>query len=36
MDNAEQRAQRLTFGIGTVAGAVLVVLLCLLCSRLIF
>lgn len=36
MDMAEQRAQRLTYGIGTVAGVVLVILLCLLCSRVIF
>ncbi|WP_207786252.1 hypothetical protein [Micromonospora globispora] len=36
MDMEEQRAQRLTYSIGTVAGVVLVILLCLLCSRLIF
>ncbi|SCL44844.1 hypothetical protein GA0070604_0636 [Micromonospora eburnea] len=36
IDQAEQRSQRLTYGIGTVAGVVLVILTCLLCSRVIF
>ncbi len=36
MDRAEQQAQRLTYGIGAVAGVVLVILTCLLCSRVIF
>jgi hypothetical protein len=36
MDGAEQRAQRLTWSIGAVAGVVLVLLVCLLCSRAIF
>ncbi|MEU3452038.1 hypothetical protein ABZ671_00145 [Micromonospora sp. NPDC006766] len=36
MDRTEQRAQRLTYGIGAVAGVVLVILTCLLCSRVIF
>ncbi|MFG3709760.1 hypothetical protein [Micromonospora sp. NPDC047730] len=36
LDTAEQRAQRLTYGVGALAGAVLVILVCLLCSRLIF
>ncbi|MEU9505190.1 hypothetical protein AB0D32_02770 [Micromonospora sp. NPDC048170] len=36
LDAAEQRAQRLTYGVGTVAGVVLVVLVCVLCSRLVF
>ncbi|MEU5946922.1 hypothetical protein ABZ793_15335 [Micromonospora sp. NPDC047465] len=36
LDMAEQRAQRLTYGVGALAGAVLVILICLLCSRLIF
>ncbi|SCF37768.1 hypothetical protein GA0074695_6305 [Micromonospora viridifaciens] len=35
MDQAEQQAQRLTYGIGAVAGVVLVILMCLLCSRVI-
>ncbi|MFI7076146.1 hypothetical protein ACIBO1_02495 [Micromonospora sp. NPDC049903] len=33
LDAQEQRAQRLTWVIGGVAGAVLVVVVCLLCSR---
>ncbi|SCL61982.1 hypothetical protein GA0070603_3314 [Micromonospora chersina] len=36
MDQAEGRAQRLTYGIGAVVGVVLVLLTCLLCSRLLF
>ncbi|MEH0984617.1 hypothetical protein [Micromonospora sp. CPCC 205556] len=36
MDAAEQRAQRLTYVIGAAAGVVLLLLLCLLCSRAIF
>ncbi|MFC3504219.1 hypothetical protein ACFOOK_25080 [Micromonospora krabiensis] len=36
LDAAEQRAQRVTYGFGAVAGVVLVALVCLLCSRLIF
>ncbi|MFG3703656.1 hypothetical protein ACGF7U_02815 [Micromonospora sp. NPDC047670] len=36
LDAAEQRAQRLTYGVGAVAGAVLLVLVCVLCSRLLF
>ncbi|MCX4386842.1 hypothetical protein OG777_07865 [Micromonospora peucetia] len=36
LDAAEQRAQRLTYGVGTVAGVLLVVLVCVLCSRLLF
>ncbi|SBT54417.1 hypothetical protein GA0070621_5407 [Micromonospora narathiwatensis] len=36
MDQAEQQSQRLTYGIGAVAGVVLVILTCLLCSRVIF
>jgi hypothetical protein len=36
LDATEQRAQRLTYGVGTVAGVVLVVLVCVLCSRLVF
>ncbi|SCL49137.1 hypothetical protein GA0070617_1090 [Micromonospora yangpuensis] len=35
LDNAEQRAQRVTYGVGAVAGVVLLVLLCLFCSRLL-
>ncbi|WP_433389692.1 hypothetical protein [Micromonospora sp. KLBMP9576] len=36
LDVAEQRAQRLTYGVGTLAGVVLVILVCVLCSRLLF
>ncbi|SCG43877.1 hypothetical protein GA0070613_1150 [Micromonospora inositola] len=36
MDSAEQQAQRLTYGVGVVAAVVLVLLVCLLCSRVIF
>ncbi len=33
LDTQEQRAQRVTWVIGGIAGAVLVVVVCLLCSR---
>jgi hypothetical protein len=34
---AEERSARtLTYGIGMIAGAVLVIVVCLLCSRLLF
>ncbi|WP_091602567.1 hypothetical protein [Micromonospora mirobrigensis] len=33
LDADEQRAQRVTWGMGAVTGVVLLVLLCLLCSR---
>ncbi|MCZ7425906.1 hypothetical protein O7607_09200 [Micromonospora sp. WMMA1949] len=36
MDQAEQRAQRLTYGIGAAVAVVLVLLTCLLCSRVLF
>ncbi|WP_247673762.1 hypothetical protein [Micromonospora sp. C51] len=36
LDAQEQRAQRVTWTVGAVAGAVLVVLTCLLCTRLLF
>ncbi|WP_239095605.1 hypothetical protein [Micromonospora lutea] len=36
LDAQEQRAQRVTWIVGAVAGAVLVVLTCLLCTRLLF
>ncbi|MET8552527.1 hypothetical protein [Micromonospora zamorensis] len=36
LDAAEQRSQRVTYGFGAAAGVVLVVLVCLLCSRVIF
>ncbi|MEV0002574.1 hypothetical protein AB0H28_09845 [Micromonospora sp. NPDC050980] len=36
MDHSEQRAQQLTYGIGAVVGVVLLLLTCLLCSRILF
>ncbi|WP_089021741.1 hypothetical protein [Micromonospora coriariae] len=36
LDVAEQRAQRVTYGFGAAVGVVLVVLVCLLCSRVLF
>ncbi|WP_197675799.1 hypothetical protein [Micromonospora auratinigra] len=36
MDRSEQQAQRLTYGFGVVAAVVLVILTCLLCSRVLF
>lgn len=36
LDVAEQRSQRVTYGFGVGAAVVLVVVVCLLCSRIIF
>ncbi|WP_444949851.1 hypothetical protein [Micromonospora ureilytica] len=36
LDAVEQRSQRVTYGFGAAAGVVLLVLVCLLCSRVIF
>ncbi|MGC4745627.1 hypothetical protein ACLQ28_08180 [Micromonospora sp. DT201] len=36
LDVAEQQSQRVTYGFGAAAGVVLVVVVCLLCSRIIF
>ncbi|WDZ86681.1 translation initiation factor 2 [Micromonospora cathayae] len=36
LDAAEQRAQRVTYGIGILAGAVLLVVVCLICTRTLF
>lgn len=36
LDTAEQRSRTVTYGVGTAAGVVLVILVCLLCSRAIF
>jgi hypothetical protein len=36
LDGAESAARTLTYGIGMVAGAILLIVLCLLCSRLLF
>ncbi|MBF9127771.1 hypothetical protein I0C86_01980 [Plantactinospora sp. S1510] len=36
LDSAEGGARTLTLGIGMVGGAVLLVVMCLLCSRVLF
>ena len=36
IDEAERSARTLTYGIGMIAGAALLVVICLLCSRLLF
>lgn len=36
LDAQEQRAQRVTWGVGAVAGVILVALVCLLCTRALF
>lgn len=36
MDDAEGSARTVTYGIGMVAGAIAIILMCLLCSRLLF
>ncbi|MFC0528222.1 translation initiation factor 2 [Phytohabitans kaempferiae] len=36
IDSAERSARTLTYGIGMIAAAVLVVVICLLCSRALF
>lgn len=36
IDTAEKEARTVTYGIGLVAGAVFLVLTCLLCSRVLF
>jgi hypothetical protein len=36
LDEEEASARTLTYGIGMVAGAVLLVVICLLCSRVVF
>ncbi|WP_325049932.1 hypothetical protein [Micromonospora radicis] len=36
LDAQEQRAQRVTWGVGTIAGVVALVLVCLLCARVLF
>jgi hypothetical protein len=36
LDAAESNARTLTYGIGMVSGAVVLVLMCLLCSRALF
>jgi hypothetical protein len=36
LDEAEGSARTLTYGVGMVAGAIVLILMCLLCSRLLF
>lgn len=36
LDTAEQSARTVTFGIGMVAGAILLIVMCVLCSRVLF
>ncbi|MGW0431478.1 translation initiation factor 2 [Micromonospora sp. NPDC003197] len=36
LDEAERGARTVTYGVGLIAGAALVVVVCLLCSRLLF
>jgi hypothetical protein len=36
IDEAERSARTLTYGIGMVAGAIMLVVCCLLCSRMLF
>jgi hypothetical protein len=36
LDEAEGSARTVTYGVGMVAGAILVIVMCLLCSRLLF
>ena len=36
VDRAEQQARTVTYGVGTLAGVVIVVLIFLLCSRMLF
>jgi hypothetical protein len=36
LDEAEGSARTVTYGIGMVAGAILLIVMCLLCSRLLF
>jgi hypothetical protein len=36
LDAEEQRARTLTYGVGIAAGIVLLVVMCLLCSRVTF
>jgi hypothetical protein len=36
LDEAEGSARTITYGIGMLAGAILLIVMCLLCSRLLF
>ncbi|MEH1015539.1 translation initiation factor 2 [Micromonospora sp. CPCC 206060] len=36
LDEAERSARTVTYGVGMIAGAVVLVLICLLCSRVLF
>jgi hypothetical protein len=36
LDRAEESARTLTLGVGMLAGAVLLIVICVLCSRVVF
>jgi hypothetical protein len=36
LDRAEESARTLTLGVGMIAGAVLLIVICVLCSRVVF
>lgn len=36
LDAAEQSARTITYGVGMVAGAILLIVICALCSRILF
>ncbi|MFV2012168.1 MULTISPECIES: translation initiation factor 2 [unclassified Micromonospora] len=36
LDGAERNARTVTYGVGMIAAAVMIILTCLLCSRLVF
>jgi hypothetical protein len=36
INEAERSARTVTYGVGMVAGAIAIILICLLCSRLLF
>jgi hypothetical protein len=36
LDTAEQSARTVTLGVGMVAGAILLIVICALCSRVLF
>jgi hypothetical protein len=36
LDRAEESAHTLTLGVGMLAGAVLLIVICVLCSRVVF
>jgi hypothetical protein len=36
LDTAEQGARTVTYGVGMVAGAIVLIVICALCSRILF